>query len=100
VKAGHVAVSHVRDLRGVVEREKATIGVLLSMESPTRPMREEAADAGFYDGPWDQHYPRLQLLTVGDLLDGRKIDMPDTASMAANVTHKRAPKAPILFEEG
>ena len=34
------------DIRGVVERDKAAIGVLLSMESPTRPMREEAADAG------------------------------------------------------
>jgi DNA modification methylase len=98
VKAGHVTVSYVRDLRGVVDREHAAIGVLLSMEPPTRPMREEAADAGFYDGPWGQHYPRLQLLTVGELLDGRKIDMPDTASMATNVTHKRAPKAPTLSE--
>jgi len=68
--------------------------VLLSMEPPTRPMREEAADAGSYDGPWGQHYPRLQLLTVGDLLDGRGIKMPDVGSMAANVTHRRAPKAP------
>jgi DNA modification methylase len=94
VKAGHIHRNHVHELRGVVEREHAAIGVLLSMESPTRPMGEEAADAGSYDGPWGQHYPRLQLLTVGDLLDGRKIDMSDTASMAANVTHKRAPKAP------
>jgi DNA modification methylase len=93
VKAGHIHRNHVHELRGVVEREHAAIGVLLSMESPTRPMREEAADGGFYDGPWGQHYPRLQLLTVGDLLDGRKIDMPDTASMAANVTHRRAPTA-------
>ncbi|MGD0287544.1 MAG: DNA methyltransferase [Acidimicrobiales bacterium] len=94
VKAGHVTVSHVRDLRGVLDREKAAIGVVLSMEPPTRPMREEAADTGSYDGPWGQHYPRLQLLTVSDLLNGCKIDMPDTASMAANVTHRRAPKAP------
>ena len=79
---------------GVVEREKAANGVLLSMEPLTRPMREEAADVGSYDGPWGQHDPRLQLLTVSDLLDGRKIDMPDAASMAANVTHKRAPRAP------
>jgi hypothetical protein len=65
------------------------------MEPPTRPMREEAADAGNYDSPWRQHYPRLQLLTVEDLLYGRKIEMPDTASMATNVTHRRAPKAPL-----
>jgi len=53
-------------------------------------MREEAADAGNYDSPW-----RQQLLTVEDLLYGRKIEMPDTASMATNVTHRRAPKAPL-----
>jgi DNA modification methylase len=92
VKAGHVSVSHVRDLRGVLDREKAAIGVLLSMEPSTQPMRSEAASAGFYDGAWGQKYPRMQLLTVGDLIDGRRIEMPDT-SLGANVTHKRAPTA-------
>jgi NACHT-associated inactive restriction endonuclease len=48
VKAGHTTVSHLRDLRGVVEREKAQIGVLLSLQAPTKPMRTEAAAAGFY----------------------------------------------------
>src|SRR6185503_7749065 len=43
VKAGHVTVSQVRDLRGVLDREKADIGVLISLEEPTAPMRKEAA---------------------------------------------------------
>ena len=42
VKAGHVTANHVRDLRGVVEREKAAMGVLISMEAPTKPMQTEA----------------------------------------------------------
>ncbi|HVW71716.1 MAG TPA: DNA methyltransferase, partial [Candidatus Paceibacterota bacterium] len=62
VKAGHVTASQVRDLRGVIEREKAAIGVLLSFEEPTAPMRKEAASAGFYTSPWGQ-FPRIQLLT-------------------------------------
>jgi len=94
VKAGHVTVSQLRDLRGVVDREAAAIGVLISMEPPTRNMRQEAADAGFYDGPWGQRYPRLQLLTVADLLDARGIEMPPLGSLALNVTHRRAPRAP------
>jgi DNA modification methylase len=48
VKAGHVQAAYVRDLRGVIEREKAEIGVLISMEPPTKPMLKEAAEAGFY----------------------------------------------------
>ncbi|MHB9025010.1 MAG: DNA methyltransferase [Armatimonadota bacterium] len=87
VKAGNTTVSHVRDLRGVLDREDAEIGVLISMEEPTRPMRTEAASAGFYDSGWGTRHPRLQLLTVAELLNGRGIDMPATRG---NVTFKKA----------
>jgi len=95
VKAGHVAVTHVRDLRGVLDREEADIGVLVSLEEPTGPMRKEAASAGFYTSPWGKH-PRLQLLTVDDLLTGRAIDRPPAQT---SVTFKRAPKAPPRVRE-
>lgn len=90
VKAGHTSVAHVRDLRGVIERENAEIGVLISLEEPTKPMRAEAADAAFYTSPWGRH-PRIQLLTVAELLDGRGVDFP--AVKQTNVTFKRAPAA-------
>ncbi|MDD5707365.1 MAG: DNA methyltransferase [Kiritimatiellae bacterium] len=77
VKAGHVTVSQVRDLRGVLEREKAAIGVLISMEEPTGPMRTEAATAGHWESTiWKKRYPKVQLLTVAELLDKREIEMP------------------------
>jgi site-specific DNA-methyltransferase (adenine-specific) len=53
-----------------------------------RAMGAEAAKAGFYTSPWGNH-PRLQLLTVAELLDGKGIDYP----RAVNVTFKTAPKA-------
>jgi hypothetical protein len=90
VKAGKVTRSHVHELRGVVEREKAQIGVLISFHEPTRQMREEAASAGFYDSPWGKH-PRIQLITIAELLDGRTIDYPRTKG--SNVTYKQAPRA-------
>jgi len=89
VKAGRVTVAHVRDLRGVLDREKAEIGVLLCMEEPTAPMRKEAANVGFYRSPWGQH-PRLQILTIEDLLAGKNISRPPAQT---SVTFKRAPKA-------
>lgn len=92
VKAGGVTVAHVRDLRGVVEREKAAIGVLLCLEEPTKAMRAEAAGAGFYASPgWGKKYPRLQILTVADLLGGKRIEYPPTRQV--NVTFKKAPRA-------
>jgi DNA modification methylase len=96
VKAGHVTVSQVRDLRGVIDREKAAIGVLISFEEPTSAMRKEAASAGFFETPWGKH-PRLQLLTVGELLDGRTVDYPRATN--ANQTFKRAPRAKPLREK-
>ena len=90
VKAGTPHVSHVRDLLGVVTREKASIGVLLTMEPPTKPMRKEAATAGFYLSPWGPH-PVLQILTVEDLLSGKTISRPPDRH--TDVTFKQAPKA-------
>lgn len=91
VKAGHVTVSQVRDLRGVIEREKAQIGVLISFEQPTQPMRAEAASAGFYDSPSYGRFPRLQLLTVEQLLAGERVKSPPLGQ--TNRTHRNAPRA-------
>jgi len=94
VKAGRVGVGAVRDLSGVIEREQAEIGILITMLGPTQPMRKEAASAGFYQsgsegvGTWGQH-PKIQLLTVEELLDGRRIDMPP---LTGNLTFRRAPQ--------
>jgi len=92
VKAGHPEVAHIRDLRGVMDRENAQMGVLITMLPPSKAMRTEAAVADFYYSPgWDKHYPRIQILTVEDLMRGRGIDYPP--SKHVNVTFKKAPKA-------
>lgn len=90
VKAGHLVPSYLRDLRGVLDREQADIGVLISFEQPTAGMRAEAAEAGFYESPWGKH-PRLQMRTVGELLQGHGIEYPHVTG--ANVTHRRAARA-------
>jgi site-specific DNA-methyltransferase (adenine-specific) len=59
------------------------------MADPTQPMRTEAASAGFYHSSYfDRDYPRLQIRTVAELLDGKGIDYP--AIGGGNVTFKRA----------
>jgi site-specific DNA-methyltransferase (adenine-specific) len=92
VKGGHnIGVSEVRDLIGVLQREKADIGVYISFEEPTAPMRREAAEAGFYTSPDNSKYPRLQLLTIQDLLEGNKhVQRP---LHVRDVTFKKAPRS-------
>ena len=92
VKAGqNIGVGMVRDLGHVVQREGAAIGALITMQKPTKPMREEAAEAGFYDSPYGGRYPRLQILTVGELLAGERLKFPHVEGMDG--TFKKAPRA-------
>jgi DNA modification methylase len=92
VKAGNTGAAHVRDLKGVLDREKAAIGVLISMQEPTSPMKTEAVTAGFFESQtWGRKYPKIQLLTVADLLAGKQIAMPPIKQVGA--TFKKAPKA-------
>jgi len=91
VKAGKTGAAHVRDLIGVLEREKAAIGVLISMQEPTAPMKTEAATAGFFESAtWNKKYPKVQLLTIADIMAGKQIEMPPIRQV--NSTFKKAPK--------
>lgn len=77
VKSGHVTSATVRDLKGTVEREKVDLGLLITLEEPTTPMRTEALEAGYYHSAFmHRDYPRVQILTVGELLHGKQVQMP------------------------
>ena len=77
VKSGHVKSGDIRDLVGTVQRENAAIGVFITLETPTRDMITEAVSAGYYHSPgWNEDYPRIQILTIVELLRGAKIKMP------------------------
>jgi hypothetical protein len=77
VKGGHNAtVSMIRDLGHVIDREKADIGIFITMDKPTQPMVTEAAMKGFYHSPLGKDYPRLQILTVEQILAGKMPEIP------------------------
>ena len=77
VKGGHNAnVSMIRDLGHVIDREKANIGIFITIDEPTRPMVEEAAMKGFYHSPLGRDYPRIQILTIAQILAGKRPDIP------------------------
>jgi DNA modification methylase len=82
VKSGKVNSGDVRDLRGAMDREGAAMGVFITLETPSRDMQTEAITAGVYHSPgWERDYPRLQILTIADLLHGgAEVKMPPAAS--------------------
>ena len=91
VKSGHVNRGMIATLKGDMEREKTDIGVFITLQPPTEPMREEALSAGIYTPEHfpDQQHPRLQILTIDDLFAGQGVAYPRGGAPA---TFRQAPR--------
>jgi site-specific DNA-methyltransferase (adenine-specific) len=97
VKGGeHVGVPMIRDLKGVLDREKAPIGVFLTLAAPTQPMIAEAASASFYE-LGGRKYPRLQIITIEEALHGQKPAIPlvDTGAAFKKATKEAPPQGKL-----
>jgi site-specific DNA-methyltransferase (adenine-specific) len=75
VKGGGIRSGDIRDLKGVMEREKAALGVFLTLNPPTREMEKEAAAAGLFESG-GQKIPRLQILTAAQVIAGHRPRTP------------------------
>ena len=95
VKSGHVGVNAIRELKAVAAHD--ALGIFITLESPTGPMQTEAVGAGFYHSPgWNKDYPKIQILTVEELLHGKTVNMPPQTQ--TSVTFAKAPK--VSKQEG
>ena len=93
VKSGHVQRSQIATLNSDRLREKAEIALFVTLERPTRPMIAEAAAAGFHQPPAypDRKYPRLQILAIEELLEGKTANVP-RVGLADDPTFRRPPR--------
>jgi site-specific DNA-methyltransferase (adenine-specific) len=93
VKGGeNVSVAMVRDLAHVVEREKAEIGLFVTLAAPTDPMKKEAIKEGFYESPGTSPVPKIQILTIEGLLS--KTERPEYKDYSLGAaTFKKAAKS-------
>jgi site-specific DNA-methyltransferase (adenine-specific) len=95
VKSGHVGVDVIKVLETTAAKE--AMGILITLEPPTKPMQVEAVSAGYYHSPiWNKDYPKIQILTIEGLLHGKIVEMPPLAQ--TNVTFTKAQK--ISKKEG
>ena len=94
VKSGKVNRSQIGDLKGIMEREKAVIGAFITLKEPTKPMIGEAASAGFYEPEYfpGQRYPRIQILTIKELLEGKKLEYQQMAESTFRKAERKSKK--------
>jgi len=89
VKGGeNVTSAMVRDLKGTVEREQAAAGLFVTLAEPTREMLREASAAGLFETSFGRH-PKIQIVTVRELLAGMKPDLP---ALGRGEGFRRAPR--------
>ncbi len=69
--------AYIRALRGALLRERAELGVLLSLDEPTQAIVDEAAQAGRYESQEGSH-PRIQIVTAKRIFAGYGIEYPGT----------------------
>ena len=78
VKGGKtVSVSMIRDLHSAMERDKAIFGIFITLAKPSKVMTKEAAAVGIWESKYlGSKHPRLQILTIAELFQGKKPDIP------------------------
>ena len=94
VKSGKVNRGVIATLRGDMEREKAEMALLITLEPPTKPMEDEALAAGFYtpEAYPDRRFRRVQIATIEELLKGDGPEIPRGLGGSEDPTFRRAPR--------
>jgi site-specific DNA-methyltransferase (adenine-specific) len=88
----------VRDLRGVIEREEAEMGIVVTLAEPTGPMQTEADGAGYVRKSAHGRLPRLQIVTIESLLADRMPKMPPLPQPARKLPTARRRLHPDQLE--
>jgi len=77
VKSGGANRSTMATLNSDRQREGADFGILITMDAPTKAMKDEIQAAGKYAYPFlDRDDDRLQIVTVQQILGGKRLDLP------------------------
>ena len=77
VKGGSTGRGDIAKLKGDIEREDAPMGVLITLNEPTKEMTREASLAGEYQNSASSSFPRIQILSIKDWFDGKYLSLPN-----------------------
>ena len=93
VKSGKVSPTFVRELQGAVDTQRAEMGVLITLREPTKQMLRDAASSSMYGS-----FPRIQIITVEQLLSGKRLDLPEMQSFGVRKpVSADVPEQQVLF---
>ncbi len=101
VKSGKIPANHIRELRGMLDTGGIKICVLLTLEPPSKKMEADALEAGWFEYSYGgKRFRRIQILTVQDILDGRRPEFFDYGEGAAMAKKPAKEKKPSMYRQG
>jgi hypothetical protein len=91
VKSGNVGAKDIRDLLGTITREKAELGIFITLKVPTKPMIQEAKACGSYHFDlFDRAIPKIQIVTIESILDGSaRLDVPMVSDVLKSANRRQ-----------
>ena len=99
VKVGHVKSGDIRDLVGTVDREGAVCGIYITRNPPTSAMTEFAKQQGQFKPEMFQPFDRLQIVTVQEILDGARMNLPLIEEVTKKAQKAKKDDQPSLLSE-
>jgi hypothetical protein len=96
VKSGHVQRNDVATLHGDMQRDGATLGVLITLDEPTKPMMQEAKAAGHYKHEeMGKNYECIDIVTVKDIIEGKRLEIPMSVEVLKKAASKQQDELPF-----
>jgi Restriction endonuclease len=99
VKSGNIGRKEMGELRGTVEREGAAAGIMIMRHEPTKPMIQEAKEAGTFKPEMFLPFDRLQIVTIQQILDGVRINLPLMEEVTKKAQKTKKDDQPTLLSE-
>ncbi len=99
VKSGHVQRNQIATLISDTDREKAEFGIFITLEKPSSPMVQEALEAGHFKTYSGREYPKIQIITIGELLNNQRLNLPPVKPVYKKAAIKDTSEMTGLFEQ-
>ena len=99
VKSGHIGRKEMGELRGTIEREDAASGIMIMRHPPTKPMIQEAKEAGKFKPEMYPAFDRLQIVTVQEILDGARMNLPLLEEVTKKAQKAKTDNQPNLLNQ-
>jgi len=99
VKSGKIGRKEIGELRGTIERENAACGIMITRHESTKPMLLEAKEAGQFKPEYHTAFDRLQIVTVQEILDGRRMNLPLVEEVTKKAQKAKRDAQPSLLSD-